>query len=302
MDNKPSLSPSDIRFLIVGAEKSGTTWLADMLRQHPQVFIPSQKELHYFNRQLDESPDLENYNFIKPLDWYLDFYRSAPPGRTMGEACPAYLWDESAAERIRDFNPNVRIVMILRDPLERFISAWRYSRQRGTVTATDMQTIQKKNKALLLDRGLYFQQVKRYLDRFPREQVKICWFDDLRRDSRALLLDVEQFLGLDPFVPENVVDESNVTAAPRFPMLSRMFASVRLFTRKYKLTWLIEAVRKLGLANLFTKMRDQNKSQPQVTRVTDDIHFDRAWLREFYAEDISNLETLLNVDLSKWKK
>ena len=220
----------------------------------------------------------------------------------MGEACPAYLWDESAAERIRDFNPNIRIVMILRDPVERFISAWRYSRQRGTVTATDMQSVLKKYKSLLLDRGLYFQQVKRYLDRFPREQVKICWFDDLRRDSRALLLDVEKFLGIDPFVPENVADESNVTASPRFPMLSRTFASVRLFTRKYKLTWLIEAVRKLGLANLFTKMREQNKSQPQVTRVMNDVHFDRVWLRSFYAEDISNLEKLLNVDLSKWKK
>lgn len=301
MQTSSSLAPSDIRFLIVGAEKSGTTWLADMLRQHPQVFIPAQKELHYFNSRLDEAPELENYNFTKPLDWYLDFYRPAPPGRMAGEACPAYLWDEAAAARIHDFNPHVRIVMILRDPLERFISAYRYARQRGTVTATDLPTIQKKYKAFLLDRGLYFQQVKRYLDRFPREQVKICWFDDLRRDSRALLLDVERFLGLDPFVPENVAEESNVTAAPRFPMLSRLLASARLFTRRHKLTWLIESVRKIGLASLFTKMREQNRSQPQVTRADDKIQFDRAWLRNFYAEDISNLETLLNVDLSKWK-
>lgn len=297
-----SFTPSDVRFLIVGAEKSGTTWLADMLRQHPQVFIPAQKELHYFNRRMDEAPELENYNFTKPLDWYLDFFRPAPPGRTAGEACPAYLWDEAAAERIHDFNPNVRIVMILRDPVERFISAYRYARQRGTVTAADLPTIQKKYKAFLLDRGLYFQQVNRYLDRFPRERVKICWFDDLRRDSRALLLDVEQFLSLDSFVPENVAEESNVTAAPRYPALSRIFASVRMFTRKYKLTWLIEAVRKLGLADLFTKMREENKSQPKVTRVSDEVQFDRAWLRDFYAEDISNLEKLLGVDLSKWKK
>ena len=302
MENNRSLTPSDIRFIIVGAEKSGTTWLADMLRQHPQVFIPAQKELHYFNRQLDEAPELENYNFTKPLEWYLDFYRPAPPGRILGEACPAYLWDESAAERIHAFHPAIRILMILRDPAERFLSAYRYGRQRGTVHATDPQTVLKKYKSLLLDRGLYFQQVRRYLDCFPREQVKIFWFDDLRRDSRALLLEAEQFLGLESFVPDNVADESNVTAAPRFPFLSRALASMRLFTRKHKWTGLIELARKLGLANLFTNLRDQNKSQASVTRVADAIHFDCAWLREFYADDISNLEKLLAVDLSKWKQ
>ena len=62
-----------------------------MLRQHPQVFIPAQKELHYFNRALDESPDVENYNFTKPMEWYLDFFREAAPGKILGEACPAYL-------------------------------------------------------------------------------------------------------------------------------------------------------------------------------------------------------------------
>ncbi|MEW5941138.1 MAG: sulfotransferase, partial [Chloroflexota bacterium] len=83
--NNHSLTPSSIRFLIVGAEKSGTTWLADMLRQHPQVFIPAQKELHYFNRAMDEAPDVENYNFTKPAEWYLEFFREAEPGKILGE-------------------------------------------------------------------------------------------------------------------------------------------------------------------------------------------------------------------------
>ena len=301
MNNK-SITPADIRFLIVGAEKSGTTWLADMLRQHPQVFIPAQKELHYFNRVMDEAPDVENYNFTKPVEWYLDFYRAAEPGKILGEACPAYLWDVTAAERIHAFNPSVRIVVILRNPVERFLSAYRYALQRGILRESDPQTILKKYKSLLLDRGLYFQQAKRYLDRFPREQVKICWFDNLRKDSRLLLLDVEQFIGLTPFVPENIAEESNVTAEPRFPALSRALASLRLFTRKYKLTWLIELARELGLADLFTNMRERNKSRDKPTRVVDVSNFDRDWLYDFYAQDMAQLESLLGVDLSKWKK
>jgi len=301
MNNK-SLAPADIRFFVVGAEKSGTTWLADMLRQHPQVFIPAQKELHYFNRAMDEAPDVENYNFTKPVEWYLEFYRAAKPGQILGEACPAYLWDAAAAERIHAFNPASRVIMILRNPVERFLSAYRYGLQRGTVIPGDPQTILKKYKSLLLERGLYFQQVKRYLDHFPREQVKICWFDDLRKDSRALLLDVERFLGLTHFVPENFAEESNVTAAPRFPTLSRFLSSLRLFTRKHNLTWLIEAARRLGLANLFTGLRERNRAQAKPTQAAHIPAFDRAWLADYYAQDIADLERLLGVDLSKWKK
>ena len=65
------ITPGDIDFLVVGAAKSGTSWLQQMLIQHPQIFLPEPKELHYFNRQFMEVPELENYNASKPLSWYL---------------------------------------------------------------------------------------------------------------------------------------------------------------------------------------------------------------------------------------
>jgi hypothetical protein len=153
-----------------------------------------------------------------------------------------------------------------------------------------------------LDRGAYYQQVKRYLDLFPRGQVKVFWFDDLRKDSRQLLLDVEAFIGAAPFVPENVTEQANVTGEPRFPVLSRGMASARFFTRKYRLTWLIEPARALGLARLFTSLREHNKSGQKPSRAVDLGSLDRAWLADYYAEDISSLERLVRVDLSSWKR
>lgn len=302
MKNRSSLAPSDIRFLIVGAEKSGTTWLADMLRQHPRVFIPAQKELHYFNSRLDEAPELENYNVTKPLEWYLDFYRPAPAGRTLGEACPAYLWDESAAQRIHAFNPDVRILMILRNPVERFFSAYRYAIQRGILSAGAPETILEQHRALLLERGFYYRQVKRYLDVFPRSQVGVFWYDDLRRDSRAFLLSAEKFLGLEAFVPDNVSEEINAAGVPRFPILGRWLASFRRFTRAHRMTWLIEPARRLGLAEAMDRMRTLNKAPSASATPVDLGAFDRRQIYEFYADDIASLETLLTVDLRAWKQ
>ena len=295
--------PSDIDFIVVGAEKSGTTWLAEMLWQHPGIFVPRQKELHYFNRQLDEAPEIENYNFNKPVGWYLRFYEEAPPGVKMGECCPAYLWDAAAPQRIHDFNPLVKIVMILRNPVERFLSAYRYLAQRGVVTTSDFHVVLQRHRELLLDRGAYHPQVRRYLDLFPPGQVRVYWFDDLRREASSMLLDIEAFIGVEPFVPENVNEEINVTQEPRSPWVSRMLARVKRFTRKYRLSVLIELARSLGAAEWFTNMRDWNKQakKPSKPPVVDTSSIDRQWLYDHYREDIEQLERLLQVDLTSWK-
>lgn len=73
-------------FIVVGAERCGTTWLADMLRQHRDVFIPVQKEIHYFNRKFVDFPDIDNYNFDKPIDWYWRFYAEAAAGKKRGRS------------------------------------------------------------------------------------------------------------------------------------------------------------------------------------------------------------------------
>ncbi|MDH5507196.1 MAG: sulfotransferase, partial [Anaerolineae bacterium] len=72
-------------FIIIGAVKSGTTWLADMLRQHPEIYLPEKKEVHYFNKRFAEFPELDNLNNGKPIEWYLDFFKGAKSDQIRGE-------------------------------------------------------------------------------------------------------------------------------------------------------------------------------------------------------------------------
>lgn len=285
-------------FLILGAEKSGTTWLADMLRQHPQVFIPPEKELFYFNERFFESPELPNYNATQPLSWYLAHFDAARPGQLRGEASPAYLWDQAAPARIAAHNPRIRLIALLRDPAERAFSQYLYYIQRGVSgRMTFEQALERRPD--LLTRGLYAQQLQRYLDLFPREQLHIAFYDDLRSDNRAFLGTVQAFLGIPPHFPENMDAASNVTGAPRFPLLNRAIAWVRYPLRKYNPQAVMRLVRRSGLARLQERIRLAN-TRPLAERPSIDPGTRRR-LHEYFREDIRALERLTGRDLRAWR-
>ena len=289
-----------VDFLVVGAEKSGTTWMADMLRQHPQVFIPLQKELHYFNRQFGEFPDLHNYNFDKPESWYASFFQDARPDQVVGEICPAYLWDDSAAGRIYSYNPNVRIVILLRDPVERTYSSFRFYIQRGVVRPPFADAI-ARHKALLVERSLYFAQVKRYLDRFPRQNVQVLFYDDLKNNEAAFLKGLESFLQVEEFLPPNLHEKSYVTGMPRHLWLNVTLARLRYVAHKYRLTALLDMGRASGLSNSLEDLRQKNKSSEKQTNLDVLSPAELQSLREYFRPDVEKLEALVARDLSAWK-
>ena len=291
--------PSDIDFIVVGAEKSGTTWLADMLRQHPDVFIPPEKEIFYFNRRFFESPELENFNHTKPASWYLAFFDDARPEQAKGEVCPAYLWDEAAPEAIQAFNPQIKIAAVLRDPVERAYSQYRYYVQRGVLGDVSFRTAIEQRPDLL-SRSAYADQVARYLSRFPRDRVQIMLFDQIMRNNRAFLRSIESFLGVDAFIPANVDARANVTGEPRFAWLNRAMSRLRYALRKHTPPALINLLRATGLAQLSETIRLKN-TQPAALKTTIDPALDRE-LRAYFLPNVERLEGILGKDLSSWKK
>ncbi len=292
--NEPKLD-----FIGVGAEKCGTTWLTEMLWQHPQVFIPAQKEIHYFNRKFGEFPDLDNYNFDKPLVWYLSFFKNAKPDQVKGEICPSYLWDEQAAGRIRDFDPNIKILIVLRNPIERTFSAYRFYMQRGLIH-TDFRQALEKYKSYLLTRSLYYPQVKRYFDLFPRQNILVMLYDDLRANSASFLGAVEKFLGVSEFLPANINQESYITGEARFGPANAFLIGLRRFAHKHRLTFLLDLSRNLGLSSSLEAFRQNNNMQRKRTDVNKMSEEERQWLCGYFHDDIRNLESLLNRDLGAW--
>lgn len=290
-------------FFVVGAEKCGTTWLADMLRQHPGVFIPDRKEIHYFNRNFDEYPDLDNYNFDKPKNWYYSFFKNAGPEQMKGEVCPAYLWDHAAPFLIYKYFPAAKIIIVLRDPVERAYSGYRFFQQRGLIDwdCSFKAAIDKFHHQLIF-RSLYYNQVVTYFDIFDSEQILVMFFDDLKKDNESFLIDIESFLGLEPFIPDDVNQRSNVTKAPRYTWINRMFSYLRYVIRKYELHFVNDIFRTFKFAKLTDIIRRRNVKEVTTSSKKE---VNPGFLQHLYndfSEDVRKLESLLEEDLSHWKE
>ena len=286
-----------IDFLIIGAEKCGTTWLADMLRQHPDIFIPEGKELFYFNERFFESPELPNYNATQPIAWFLQFFAQARPDQVKGEASPAYIWDQSAPQRIAAFGPDLKLIAVLRNPIDRAMSQYLYYIQRGVISGISFeQAVQKRGE--ILTRGLYAQQLRRYFALFPPEQISVMFYDDLRADNARFLTDAQSFLGVSAMLPENINEASNVTGIPRFAWLNQAISWVRYPLRKYNPPRLMKMLRKSGLARFQERIRLANtrpfELKPSIAPET------RASLRAYFREDVAALQEMTGRDLRHW--
>jgi len=158
-----------LNFIIIWAAKSWTTWLANMLRQHPDIFIPEEKELHYFNKQYAADPSIENINQKRGIERYKNFFKKANENQIKWEATPAYLWDKMAVHNIYKYNPNIKLIAILRNPVEKIYSSYLYRVQRWVSSSKNVLEDIEKNSSLI-ENALYYKHIKKYLKIFSKEK------------------------------------------------------------------------------------------------------------------------------------
>jgi hypothetical protein len=285
------------RFVCVGAGKAGTTWLWDMLRQHPDVYLPPEKELHYFNDISYDGPDVRNPNFGRPLAWYLAFFREAGPDQVCGEISPSYLWSTSAPGLIHELDPEMRILVLLRDPVDRLFSSYLFGRQVGQIAAVSFEEALERHRHLLA-RAPACASVQRYLDLFGRDQVHVVLYDDLVADPAGALRSVQRFIGVPELVPDDVGARRNVTGASRFPRTTLLLMRGRMRLRKHGLEPLVDLGKRLGLVRIFRFFQSQVRpweERPGLDPATE------ARLRAHFLPDVEGLERLLRLDLARWK-
>jgi Sulfotransferase domain len=300
MSTVPAAAPPPVRrpsFICVGAGKAGTTWLWEMLRRHPDVFLPDVKEIHYFNDIAFEGSDVRNPNYRKPVSWYLRFFAPARPGQTCGEISPSYLWSETAPDAIHAFDPRMRILVMLRDPVDRLFSSYLFGQQKGEIGRISFEEA-LHSIDYLLARAPCARSVERYAELFGRDRVKVVFHDDLAADPRGVLLDVERFLGVSSFVPGEVRERRNVTGESRFPTATTFLMRNRIRLKRHGLEWLVEAGKRIGVVWVFRWFQAQVRPYPQRPSLAPETE---AALREFFLEDVERLERLLGVDLRRWK-
>ncbi len=312
---KKTIKPN---FFVVGAAKSGTTSFYNYLNQHPNVYLTPIKEPHYFSKdiqiknfnkeyQTSHQFDIKEYlsheeleekhiAFIDSLDSYLELFREYNNQKCIGEMSTGYLYSKKAAKEIYKFNSNAKIIIILRNPIERAFSHWIMSLQRGVENKHSFidavihdHNLQKKEwgtSHIYIEQGLYYEQVKRYYDLFPSKNIKLFLFDDLKNDAKNVYRELFDFLEISQLNSEDFNKKYNVAKLPKY----KIFA---LFLHNEHLKSLFSFLPK----NIKTPLKNIFYSQKKLPKLTDS---DRKALLPFFINDIKKLEQLIKRDLSGW--
>jgi hypothetical protein len=303
--NKPS-------FFIVGAPKSATTAMYSYLQKHPELFMPEAKELHYFGIDLCFLPPGRNFATVPRNDddlrRYLSFFLEAKENQICGEASVWYLYSKEAAQEIKAFCTDAKIIIMLRNPVDLLYAMhsqflWEGNENIESFSeAFAVESVRKAGRQLPdtmhFQQGLFYRetvkfhdQIPRYLDAFGSTNVLILIYEEFSRDPQSAYANVLDFLGVSgSFLPE--FQRVNANKQVRSKLLLKMLIKpnfvVRYGAKILPRAWRSNLLRYLRKAN--TQYVPRSKLAPQL----------RQELIEEFKPDINALEELLRRDLSVW--
>ena len=266
-------------FVIIGAVKGATTWIHNQLRDNPAVYLPA-PEPHFFSQEYDCG-----------LDHYRRFFDGAAPGQLLGEKSADYLAHPLAAARMASILPQARLVIQLRNPVDRAYSDYKMLFRRGTVTQGPEAYLDGRpnDQPRFLEDGLYARHIRRWLDHFSADQIKIILFEDVKATPEQTVATVSAHIGAPCHYSERV------GASPRNDRSER-FLPLPVRTA---LAPLKQAARPLRGNSMFERVRGLFARQIQYPPLPGPL---RARMMDYYARDIDDLETLIGRDLSHWKQ
>jgi hypothetical protein len=272
-----SVSFQDIDFIIIGAAKSATTWLQAALQADPAIAMPD-PELHYFSR-----------NHARGDTWYLAQFPEKRGARLLGEKSNSYLEAPEAASRIRSAAPHVRLIALLRDPVERAYSDYCMLYRRGEVDADIHRHLDPLVAAegRFIAGGRYAERLAPFLEAFPADRILVLVYEALKADPVRELARARAFLGVPPELPtalatERVKDRASAIVPPA---MRRLLAPLKPVARPFRGSPLFEMAR--GLV----------ARKPVYPPLDAEL---RARLVEHFREDTARLEELVAVDVSAW--
>lgn len=299
-DNKPKYGAESIDFLCIGAQKSGTTFVASSFRSHPDIQLPTSKELHFFSPKGEYKSEggFAQCNADKDIEWYGQQF--VADNRKKGEISTHYLFDAASAKRIKDAYPDVKIFSILRNPVDRAFSQYNMERYKtGKERRSLMKIIQEEPDNEIITRGLYARQLAPYMQQFPADQLRVYLFDDMKKDPAAFFLDLFDFIGVDSsVVPPALNKRMNKSRRTKFVFIPRFVRFVRTTLEAAGLRNIIRTLNRWGVAQ---QIRKFNNRYNQVAVDFEMSPVERAALQECFVDDIEQLEMLINRDLSAWK-
>ncbi len=280
-------------FFIVGAPRSGSTSLYEYLRKTKGVYMPFNKEPHYYhnNSFASDNTQLNPSTIIREREKYLQLFKNVKDEKAIGEGSTTYFWYPDSSKLIHDQIPDAKIIILLRDPVERAFSHFLLTSRFSETSFHDVISKELKNRSgsflgthYCTDPGLYSIHVKRFFDIFGKTQVKILIFEEFVKDVKPAFKEILKFLNVDSELPDIIGETYNEYSVPR-GNLSRWLLNSEtfLFLRNVSLKVISPNIRWMLRRNLILK------TAPKPILSEDD----RASLEKFYYDDVKKLEVLI---------
>ena len=286
-----------VDFFIVGAPKAGTTSLYHYLSEHPQVEMSSQKEPDYFSdKAINEQGMYYTKNRVNSLAKYESLFVQKE-SVVYGEASVSYLFYENVAEDIKKYNPNAKIIIMLRNPIERAFSHYLMDYRLGLISDSFENVLAKKSKhknahlfyQQYIEVSKYSKQIQRYLDFFEKDSILFIDYEDFKINVSKTVDQVYNFLHISTEFAADINTKHNTFTMPKNKVIRLIYSFV--FLRKI-LTFLFPTYLVKNIRVLLFK----SDKKPELLKET------RSLLKRIFNDDIKNLEEVLSKDYSKWIK
>lgn len=289
-----------VDFIGIGTIKSGTSWIYQCLKEHPQICASIEKEIYFFCRQS---------KYEKGLNYYQSYFSHCPNKMIKGEFTTNYLSNKKSSFLIKKHFPKVKLIACLRNPIQRVYSNYYYDKVRGKRSGSFEKYL--KETPEYIQNGLYYTHLQEYLKLFPRENILILIYEDISKNPLQFIQGIYKFLEVNSnFNPPSLNQRVNPTSKDR--LFVSWFSSVNFqktltFLKKHfwgrqlikllKLTKISTLLLFLKVKNVKDVLDKSNKIflKPPMKPET------RSYLQKIYKDEINNLEKLIDRDLSFWK-
>ena len=316
-DNSKSSAPSKKHdlipdFLIIGAGKSGTTSLDKYLKEHPEIFVPGVKEPNFYGYEhatiADFRGDLaEIAHFqgsVTNLKDYLDLFSGTSAGKVKGETSNTYLYHEEAPARIKYYNPDMKLIAVLRQPAARLYSRYLHLARENRVPSERFADCTDKNSVWwsrndLIKEGFYYKNLSRFYRLFPSENIKVYLYEELNDHPQKVLQDIFSFLNVTPDFQPDFGVRYNQSGIVKNKFLNKIYGQKGILSSGLKALLPKSIVDHLKNNSVIQKgindLRSKNLEKPKLDPKL------RNWLTtEVYSNDILQLQGLIGKDLSHW--
>ena len=281
-----------IDFIGIGAPKCGTTWIAKCLEEHPEVGMAAEKELYFFSDSVLRSYTNAGFNYFQQGEtWYHQKFPWGKPGATIfGEYCPSYMYATAACKRIKNYNPQVKLIVALREPTS-MLRSWHFYNSNSLIAKIPPDFESFTEISFFKELGSYYKHLKTFFDNFPRSQIHVIQHSDIVADPLGVLERLFRFLEVDPdYVPSKMTEKVNAAKATRFKTIQKVANYTYSLLRKVPLASNIVQSKKFEnlILPIYSRINRVKSSYESIDARTESL------LVAYYKQDQQLLDKLIH--------